>query len=88
GGPTFFNTGLLLNADNEGQVVGVLAHEIAHVALRHGTHQVSKANAIKLPAMLLGSVVGGGSLLGQLTQMGIGLGANSLLLKYSRDAER
>ncbi|MDX2151980.1 MAG: M48 family metallopeptidase [Bryobacteraceae bacterium] len=88
GGPTYFNTGLILNADNEGQLVGVLAHEISHVALRHGTHQVSKANAIKLPAMLLGAVVGGGSMLGQLTQLGIGLGANSLLLKYSRDAER
>jgi Zn-dependent protease with chaperone function len=87
GGPTFVFTGLLAAADNEAQLAGVLAHEISHVALRHGTNQVSKANLISLPATLAGAVVGNGSLLGQLTQLGIGLGANSILLKYSRDAE-
>jgi hypothetical protein len=64
-----------------------MAHEISHVALRHGTNQASKANLIQLPAMLAGAVVGSGSMLGQLTQLGIGLGANSVLLKYSRNAE-
>ncbi|HET8548225.1 MAG TPA: M48 family metallopeptidase [Bryobacteraceae bacterium] len=89
GGPTYVHTGLIRAADNEAQVAGVMAHEIAHVALRHGTHQASKANLIQLPAMLAGAVAGGGgSMLGQLAQLGIGLGANSLLLKYSRDAER
>jgi beta-barrel assembly-enhancing protease len=87
GGPTFVFTGLLQAADNEGQLAGVMAHEIAHVALRHGTNQASKANLIQLPAMLAGAVVGDGSLLGQLAQVGIGLGANSVLLRYSRDAE-
>ena len=87
GGPAFVFTGLLKAADNEAQLAGVLAHEIAHVALRHGTKQASKANLIQLPAMLAGAVVGNGGLLGQLTQLGIGLGANSVLLKYSRDAE-
>ena len=65
----------------------MMAHEISHVALRHGTNQASKANLIQLPAMLAGAVVGNGSMLGQLAQLGIGLGANSVLLKYSRDAE-
>jgi Zn-dependent protease with chaperone function len=87
GGPTFVHTGLLKSADNEAQVAGVMAHEIAHVALRHGTNQASKANLIQLPAMLAGAVVGNGSMLGQLAQLGIGLGANSVLLKYSRNAE-
>ena len=87
GGPTFVNTGLLKSADNEAQVAGVMAHEISHVALRHGTNQASKANLIQLPAMLAGAVVGNGSMLGQLAQLGIGLGANSVLLKYSRNAE-
>jgi hypothetical protein len=64
-----------------------MAHELSHVALRHGTHQASKANLIQLPAMLAGAVVGNGSMLGQLAQLGIGLGANSVLLKFSRDAE-
>jgi predicted Zn-dependent protease len=87
GGPTFVNTGLLRAVDNEAQLAGVMAHEISHVALRHGTNQASKANLIQLPAMLAGAVVGNGSMLGQLAQLGIGLGANSVLLKYSRNAE-
>jgi hypothetical protein len=89
GGPTFVNTGLIAAAENEAQLAGVMAHEISHVALRHGTNQASKANLIQLPAMLAGALAGrGGSMLGQLAQLGIGLGANSVLLKYSRNAER
>ena len=42
GGPVFANTGLIEAADNEAQLAGVLAHEMAHVALRHGTNQASK----------------------------------------------
>ena len=88
GGPTYVHTGLIKAAENEAQLAGVMAHEIAHVALRHGTNQASKANILQIPAMLAGAVVGGGGLMGQLAQLGIGLGANSVLLKYSRDAER
>jgi Zn-dependent protease with chaperone function len=89
GGPTYVNTGLIRAAENEAQLAGVMAHEIAHVALRHGTNQASKANMLQIPAMILGGVVGGGgSLLGQLAQVGVGLGLNGVLLKYSRDAER
>ena len=87
GGPTYVHTGLLKAVDNEDQLAGVMAHELAHVTLRHGTHQASKANLIQLPAVLAGAVVGNGSMLGQLAQVGIGLGANSVLLKFSRDAE-
>lgn len=87
GGPTFVNIGLLRAAENEDQVAAVMAHEIAHVALRHGTHQASKANIIQLPAMIAGGIMGNGSMLGSLAQLGIGLGANSVLLKFSRDAE-
>ncbi len=87
GGPTFVNTGLIAAADNEDQLAAVMAHEISHVSLRHGTNQASKANLIQLPAMLAGAVIGNGSLLGQLAGAGIGLGANSVLLKFSRNAE-
>lgn len=88
GGPTFVHTGLIRAAENEAQLAGVIAHEIAHVALRHGTNQASKANILQIPAMLAGAALGGGGLLGQLTQVGVGLGLNGVLLKYSRDAER
>jgi predicted Zn-dependent protease len=86
GGPMYIHTGLIKSADNEGQLAGVMGHEISHIALRHGTNQVSKANVIQLPAMLLAGA-GGNGLLGQLAQLGAGLGANSVLLKFSRSAE-
>src|SRR5687768_6142425 len=43
GGPIYLNRGVLEAARNEGEIAGVLAHEIAHVSLRHGTHNVSQA---------------------------------------------
>jgi hypothetical protein len=88
GGPMFVHTGLIALVDNEAELAGVLAHEMSHVALRHGTHEASKANILQIPAALAGAVVGnGGGMLGQLAQLGIGLGTQSLLLKYSRSAE-
>lgn len=88
GGPMFVHTGLLSLVGSESELAGVLAHEMSHVALRHGTNSVSKANLLQIPAMLAGQVVGNGSLLGSLAQMGIGLGAQSLLKKYSRGSEK
>jgi Zn-dependent protease with chaperone function len=87
GGPTFVHTGLMSAAENEAQIAGVMAHEIAHVALRHGTNQASKAQLIQLPALLAGQIVGGNGISGMLAQLGIGLGANSVLMKFSRNAE-
>lgn len=86
GGPMFINTGLLKAVDSEAQLAGVMGHEMSHVILRHGTNQASKRNMVELPAMLAGQVAGG-SMMGQLAATGIGLGANSVLLKFSRTAE-
>jgi hypothetical protein len=80
GGPMFIFSGLV---DNEAQLAAVMAHEMAHVILRHGTHQASKANLVKLPLLLAGEALGQESLLTTITN----LGANTLILKYSRDAE-
>ena len=80
------NTATFVAAQNEAQLAGVLAHEMSHVALRHGTHEASKGQAIQLIAGLAGSATGGG-MLGTLARAGIGLGANSALLHYSREAE-
>jgi predicted Zn-dependent protease len=86
GGPMFINTGLLRAVDNEAQLAGVMGHEMSHVILRHGTNQASKSQLIALPA-ILGSQLTGNSMMGKLAQLGIGLGANSVLLKFSRTAE-
>jgi Zn-dependent protease with chaperone function len=88
GGPMYVHTGLFAVAENEGQLAGVLAHEMSHVTLRHGTHQASKANLIQIPAMIAGALIGNSGMLGTLGQLGINLGAGSLLLAYSRNAER
>ena len=67
----------------------MLAHEISHVALRHGTSQASKSQMIQLPAVLAGAVLGSrGGMLGQMGQLGVGLGLNALITKYSRSAEK
>lgn len=86
GGPMFINTGLLKAVDSEAQLAGVMGHEMSHVILRHGTNQASKSGLLRLPA-ILGSQIAGGSVAGQLAQLGIGLGTNSVLLKFSRTAE-
>jgi hypothetical protein len=87
GGPIFVNSGLIAAAENEAQVAGVLAHEIAHVALRHATSQASKANLLQFPAALAAAMIGQGSMGAQLGQMGLGFGLNALMLRYSRSAE-
>jgi predicted Zn-dependent protease len=88
GGPVYVNTGVILVVDNEAQLAGVLGHEISHVALRHGTNQVSKTGLIELPAILPTLVAGKhGRILSALMAKGIGLGASSVLLKFSRTNE-
>lgn len=88
GGPIFIHSGLIAAADTEAQLVGVLAHEISHVALRHGTSQASKAQMVQLPAVLAGAILGDGGALSQIGQVGLGLGLNALVMKYSRNAEK
>jgi predicted Zn-dependent protease len=86
GGPVYVNIGTIRAADDEGQLAGVLAHEISHVILRHSTQQASKASLVQLPLAVLGVAVGR-SATGQIAQVGGTLAAQGLLLKYSRDAE-
>ena len=89
GGFIYINRGIIELADREAELAGVIAHEIGHVALRHGTNQASKAYIAQAPLAILGGLFGGGGGVGSiLTQLGIGFGANSIFLKFSRDAER
>src|ERR1700733_348895 len=59
GGFVYVNRGAIEAADNEAQIAGVIAHEIGHVVLRHGTNQVSKAYLAKAPLAVLGGALGG-----------------------------
>lgn len=89
GGFVYVNRGVLTSARNEGEVAGVLAHEISHVALRHGTHQASKAYLTQTGIGLLGSLLGGriGANTANILNAVGGIGLNALFLKYSRDLE-
>ena len=91
GGPLYINRGTIQAAGSEGELAGVIAHEIAHIALRHGTAQATEAQSAKfqLPAIggaILGAIIGGttGSIIAQGTQFGL----STYFLKYSRDYER
>jgi len=90
GGFIYINRGTIEAAENEAQLASVVAHEISHVALRHGTNQASKALLVQAPLMILGGVFGGGAtggLTDTLIGLGVQVGFTSLFLKYSRTAE-
>ena len=89
GGPTYVTRGLIETVRNEGELAGVIAHEISHVALRHGTNQASKAYLAQAGLGILGGVLGGGAggSTSQILQAVGGLGLNALFLKFSRTAE-
>ncbi len=89
GGFVYLNRGIIENARNEGEVAGVLAHEIAHSSLRHGTHQASKAYAAQAGLQILGGLLGGkiGNNTAQILNTVGGVGLNALFLKFSRELE-
>jgi predicted Zn-dependent protease len=89
GGYIYLNRGIIENAQSEGEVAGVLAHEIAHVALRHGTHQASKAQATNAGLQVLGGILSGrvGNNTAQVLNIAGGVGVNALFLKFTRQLE-
>jgi predicted Zn-dependent protease len=63
GGFFFVNSGLIMKADNESELAGVMAHEIAHIAARHGTRQASRGqiiNMASIPLIFMGGWTGYG----------------------------
>src|SRR5687768_2863760 len=89
GGPMFLHRGMIEAARSEAEVAGVMGHEIAHVALRHGTAQATKGQKFQLGALagqVLGAVIGGrtGAVVSQGSQIGLG----TYFMKYGREYER
>ena len=88
GGPMFLNRGMLESANTEGEVAGVMAHELSHVILRHGTAQASKATKYQVGQVagaILGSIIGGGW--GQVVSQGTQFGLGTAFLRFSREYE-
>src|SRR5262245_6890070 len=89
GGPMFVNRGMIEAANTEGEVAGVMAHELSHVVLRHGTAQASKATKYEVGQVagaILGAIVGGGW--GQVISQGTQFGLGAAFLRFSREYEQ
>ncbi len=89
GGPMFVNRGMIETAKTEGEIAGVMAHEISHVALRHGTAQASKATKYEVGSVLgqiAGAIIGGGW--GQVVSGASQFGFGTAFLRFSRDFEK
>ncbi|HQX80519.1 MAG TPA: M48 family metalloprotease [Vicinamibacterales bacterium] len=89
GGPSFVNRGMISQSRTQGEAVSVLAHEISHVALRHGTAQATKATKYEIGTLagaVLGSIIGGkwGGVVAQGSEIALG----THFLKFSREYER
>ncbi len=85
GGFFFVNKGLILAADNEAELAGVMAHEIAHVAARHAMENQGKGTLINYGA--LATIIFGGPILSTIVQNGGGILAGLAGLKFTRGAE-
>ncbi len=85
GGFFYVDTGLILAADNEAELAGVMAHEIAHVAARHATKNATRSQILNLASIPL-IFVGGPA--GYAVRQAVGLAMPMSFLKFSRDAER
>jgi predicted Zn-dependent protease len=84
GGFFYVNSGLILAADEEAELAGVMAHEIAHVALRHATRQMTRGNWANIASVPL-IFVGGG--LGYAVRSVAGLALPMTFLQFSRGFE-
>jgi predicted Zn-dependent protease len=88
GGFLYVNRGLIEAARSEAELAGVLGHEVAHVALRHGTQQASKAYAAQAGLGLIGRLLGRGRENREALIEAIGgLGLDAAFLKFSRNDE-
>jgi predicted Zn-dependent protease len=85
GGFFFVNSGLVLKADTEAELAGVMAHEIAHVACRHGTRQATRGQLVNIASIPL-IFMGGWT--GYAIRQGAGLAIPMGFLTFSRGFER
>jgi predicted Zn-dependent protease len=94
GGQMFVNIGTITAAKNEAELAGVMGHEMSHVYMQHSAKQAGKAQTTSMLAGIAEIALGvtgvgdkAGGLVGQLGQMGIQMGAEGMMMKFSRSDE-
>jgi beta-barrel assembly-enhancing protease len=87
GGFFYVNSGLIMHADEESELAGVMAHEIAHVCARHGTKNATKGQIMQMATIPL-VLLGPGGWIGYAIYQGANFMIPISFLKFSRDAER
>ena len=87
GGTIYVYRGLLQFASNDDELAAILAHEIGHVASRHGTAQLTRQLIVQAPIAIAGGLTATEAWKEQLSKLGISLGVDSPFLRYSRDQE-
>jgi predicted Zn-dependent protease len=86
GGYFYVNSGLIMAADNEAELAGVMAHEIAHVAACHVAREQTRSNIVNLASIPLVFVPGGWAVY-EATQIAMGVGVPLAFMKFSRNFE-
>lgn len=89
GGPMYINRGMIQAAAVEGEIAGVMAHELSHVILRHGTAGATKQQPFQIGAVagaIVGAIIGGN--VGQVVAQGTQIGLGTYALRYSREYEK
>lgn len=90
GGYVFVTTGMIRQTEREGELAGILAHEISHIYSRHMARQMEKAKVVNIAALIgaLASIFLGAGPLAEPLMVGSMAAGESAMLKYSRDFER
>jgi predicted Zn-dependent protease len=86
GGFFYVNTGLILAADNEAELAGVMAHEISHVILRHATREMTRANYVSMSTIPLMFVINSWGVY-EAANLAMSLALPVTFMKFSRDFE-
>ena len=87
GGSIYIYRGLLQIASNDDELAAIIAHEIGHVASRHGTAQLTRQLIVQAPIAIAAGLTETEAWKEQLGKLGISLGIDAPFLRYSRDQE-
>jgi len=87
GGAIYVNRGLLEVASNDDEIAAIVAHEVSHIASRHGTAQLSRQLLVQAPTAIAAGIPPSQVWRDEIAKLGIALGTDAPFLRYTRDQE-